>query len=581
MANAIEPVRQTALRRPAPVKPWRLAVVGCLGIATALAGLVLPWVGPLRPGVGADTIAVQIAASLVLLAAGLVAWVRQPSNPVWQLIVAVFFAGYAWELAFIPLSVFWTASVVLANVSQALFSHLVLAFPSGHLRSRGERALVAFIYVYAIGTQLVQAVLADPDGSCDTYCPRSLLAILPNRDLADAAGTAFGLFVPVIGVVVAALVWRHWRDASGPMRRVLRPVALGFPFFLVSASIGYPADALGIDAVSSMVRSPIWQLSGFIMPVAFLIGVLRLRMTRSAVAGAVLELGALPTLGRLQQVLQVRLGDPGLEVLRWSPTQAAWIDQDGRAVEQPSSRADRALLVIDRDGTPVAAIDHDAALLDDPALADTVAAAARVALDATDLRDELRTHGGQQHGLPTGEVTFVFGDIEGSTPLLESLGPRYADLLAEVRRIAVDVADGHGGRMVDALGDEVFLVFQASSAAVSAAVELSNRMAATRWPEGRTVRLRIGVHTGVPDLTQSGYVGLDVHRAARVMAATHGGQVVVTLPVAVSMEPTVGVSLRPLGRYALRGLSEPVPILQVEAPGLPRDFPPLRAEPAG
>jgi class 3 adenylate cyclase len=134
--------------------------------------------------------------------------------------------------------------------------------------------------------------------------------------------------------------------------------------------------------------------------------------------------------------------------------------------------------------------------------------------------------------------------------------------------------------MVDALGDEVFLVFQAPSAAVSAAVELSNRMGATRWPEDRTVRLRIGVHTGVPDLTSSGYVGLDVHRAARVMAAAHGGQVVATMPVVVSMEPIVGVSLRPLGRYALRGLSEPVTILQVEAAGLATDFPPLRAEPA-
>ena len=326
------------------------------------------------------------------------------------------------------------------------------------------------------------------------------------------------------------------------MRRVLRPVALGFPFFLVSASIGYPADALGIDAVSRMVRSPIWQLSGFIMPVAFLIGVLRLRMTRSAVAGAVLELGALPTLGRLQQVLQVRLGDPGLEVLRWSPTQAAWIDQDGRAVAGPNTGADRALLVIDRDGTPVAAIDHDAALLDDPALADTVAAAARVALDATDLRDELRTHGGQQHGLPTGEVTFVFGDIEGSTPLLESLvlatptcWPRSGGLPS-----TSPTAMAAGWSMRSAMRCS-----SSSRGRRPPCLPLSSCPTgwATRWPEGRTVRLRIGVHTGVPDLTPSGYVGLDVHRAARVMAAAHGGQVVVTMPVAVSMEPTVGVSL--------------------------------------
>jgi len=528
--------------------------------------------------VGWESIAVQILAGLTMLGAGLIAWLRQPANAIWRLMLATYFAGLIWELSFIPTYLFWTLSLLLTNLGQAIFAHLLLAFPSGRVQSSAERVLVAFIYAYAVGIPLIQELFSKPPYVCPGYCPQNLLVVWPNNEVADLIGRLGGLGVPIIGVPLALLVWRHWRRASAPARRALQPVIVALPFFLVSASIGYPADSLGIATISALVRSPVWLLTNFILPVAFLLGVLRLRATRAAVASAVLELGALPTLTRLQAVLRTRLGDPRLEVLRWSEAQSAFIDQDGRATSPPAGGSHETLTVLERDGKPIAAVLHDAAISDEPSLGETIRAAVTIALDATELRDELRARGGQTGGLPTGEVTFLFGDVEGSTPLLESLGSQYAALLAELRRIASGVADEHDGRLVDASGDEVFLAFQSAQEGVNSAVELTRRLAKAIWPANAIVRMRVGVHTGSPELTRSGYVGLDVHRAARIMAAAHGGQIIASAAVISALNRTDGLTIRPLGRYALRGISEPVALFALEAEGLPSSFPPLRAE---
>ena len=556
----------------------RIALVALLGMATAGIGLVLPWIGPLRPGVSWQTIVVQILAGLTMLGAGLIAWARQPANPIWRLMVASYFAGFLWEVSFIPTSLFWTLSLLLTNLGQAVFANLVLAFPSGRVRPTAERVLVAFIYAYTVGAVLIGLLFSDPRYPCNPYCPANLLVVWPNNQVADAIGRVTSLGVPLIGALVLFLVWQHWRQASPPARRALQPVVVALPFAFVSASIGYPADSLGIATISALVRSPIWRLTDFILPIAFLVGVLRLRASRAAVASAVLELGALPTLTRLQTVLRERLGDPQLQVLRWSEAQAAFVDQDGRATAPQATDGGGALTVLERGGKPTAAVLHDAAISDEPSLSDTIRVAVTVALEATELRDELRAKGGQTAGLPSGEVTFLFGDIEGSTPLLESLGSQYAGLLAELRRIGSDIADNNNGRLVDASGDEVFLAFPTAQDGVSSAVELTKRLTTATWPGNAIVRVRIGLHTGSPELTRSGYVGLDVHRAARIMASAHGGQIVASAAVISTLGRTDALAIRPLGRYALRGISEPMVLFGIVAEGLRDSFPPLRAE---
>ena len=448
----------------------------------------------------------------------------------------------------------------------------MLAFPNGRLRSRGERWFVGFVYVYAVAANALRLVFFDPAPSCVPYCYDNLITIWPNNDLANSIGTVTALLVPLVGVAAALLVWRHWRAGSPPTRQALFPVAVAFPIFLLTSSISYPVAGLRIEPLQALVESPFWYVTDLVLPLAILFGVLRLRMTRSAVASEVIELGALPTLARLEEVLRRRLNDPDLRVLRWSPSPRTWIDEDGRAVQPPGPGEDRAFLFIDRAGEPVAAIDHDASLLNDEDLRDCRGGRAN-GHRRDDIRDELRARGGDTAGLPTGNVTFLFGDLEGSTQILALLGARYQDVLADMRRIAAEFADKHGGRVVDAVGDEVLMAFPSLSAAVAAAVAIGRRMLITTWPDELTVRFRMGIHHGRPELTSSGYVGLDLIWAARIMGSGQRRPDRSLDGVVEGLGDDRDVTVRPLGRYALRGLDEPIALVSIEADGLPSEFP--------
>jgi class 3 adenylate cyclase len=130
--------------------------------------------------------------------------------------------------------------------------------------------------------------------------------------------------------------------------------------------------------------------------------------------------------------------------------------------------------------------------------------------------------------LPTGTVTFLFSDIEGSTRLLQRLGARYADMLAEHQRLLQAAWADHDGVEVVTQGDSFFVVFPRATDALAAAAQAQRALAAHAWPAGGPVRVRMGLHTGVGMLANGHYVGLDVHRAARIAAAGHGGQVLLS-----------------------------------------------------
>jgi class 3 adenylate cyclase len=184
-----------------------------------------------------------------------------------------------------------------------------------------------------------------------------------------------------------------------------------------------------------------------------------------------------------------------------------------------------------------------------------------------------------QRNLPTGDVTFLLTDIAGSTELLGLLGDHYAALLADVRRQVRAAVRQAGGREVDVRGDDHFAVFERAPAALEAALAIQRAMRADAELRGHDVRLRIGLHRGRPALTETGYVGLSVHAAARICFAAHGGQVVVSSAVrkAVNAALPEGVSLRSLGAWRFRGLPEAVDLFQVETADLLADFPPLRS----
>ena len=176
-------------------------------------------------------------------------------------------------------------------------------------------------------------------------------------------------------------------------------------------------------------------------------------------------------------------------------------------------------------------------------------------------------------------VTLVFTDIEGSTTLLEQVGDRYATLLADHHGIVDAAAAGEGGTRVDAAGDGLFFSFPTARGALTACIEAQRRLAGHRWPLGADVRVRMGIHTGEPMSAATGYVGIDVHRAARICGAGHGGQILLSQAARSLIGSSLpeDVRLRDLGEHRLRGIESPERLYQVVAPGLIADFPPTRS----
>lgn len=185
----------------------------------------------------------------------------------------------------------------------------------------------------------------------------------------------------------------------------------------------------------------------------------------------------------------------------------------------------------------------------------------------------------QTVSLPTGTVTFLFTDIEGSTRLLQALGSSYADLLSEHHRLLREAVEGAGGVPIGTEGDSLFAAFDSPVAAVAAAVGAQRALAAASWPAGASVRVRMGLHTGEGVVRDGSYVGLDVHRAARIAAAGHGGQVLISDSTRALTEHGLppGVELRDLGRHRLKDLAQPEHIYETLIEGLASEFPALRS----
>jgi class 3 adenylate cyclase len=184
-----------------------------------------------------------------------------------------------------------------------------------------------------------------------------------------------------------------------------------------------------------------------------------------------------------------------------------------------------------------------------------------------------------QRKLPKGHVTFLLTDIEGSTELLAHLDDRYASFLADLRRLVRAEVRRAGGHEVDARADDLFAAFEQAGAALEAALAIQRAVKAAAWPGGTDVRLRIGLHRGRPTLTDTGYVGLAVHAAARICFAAHGGQIVLSSAVRAAVADSLpeGVGLRGLGAWRFQGLPEPVDLFQVDSADLRADFPAPRS----
>jgi class 3 adenylate cyclase len=182
--------------------------------------------------------------------------------------------------------------------------------------------------------------------------------------------------------------------------------------------------------------------------------------------------------------------------------------------------------------------------------------------------------------LPAGNVTLLMTDIEGSTALVGRMGRAYAGLLRDVRYVVRSAVRSAGGQEVDVRADEVFAVFTRPAPAVVAAVEVQRTLAGRSWPLDVQCRVRVGIHGGRPEITDSGYVGIAVNTTARICFAGHGGQILVSSRTASALAaaPAAGIRLSSLGPHPLSGLTRAVSLHQVHAKGLQTKFPPLRTE---
>ncbi|HUF07528.1 MAG TPA: adenylate/guanylate cyclase domain-containing protein [Candidatus Binatia bacterium] len=181
--------------------------------------------------------------------------------------------------------------------------------------------------------------------------------------------------------------------------------------------------------------------------------------------------------------------------------------------------------------------------------------------------------------LPSGTVTFLFSDIEGSTRLAQLLEARWTEVLSQHRSLLRNAFSAHGGIEVSTEGDSFFVAFPTAAGAIGAAVAGQRALAGHDWPAGTDLRVRIGVHTAEGAMAvEDDYAGIDVHRAARIMGAGHGGQVLLSAVTRALVEQSLppDVSLLDLGRHRLKDLAQPEDLTQLCVRGLPTEFPPLR-----
>jgi signal transduction histidine kinase len=330
----------------------------------------------------------EIPIGVIWIIAGLIAWVKRPDNRTGALMTALGFLSLASHLSW-DASLPFTLGVLIETWGIAVAIHLVVAFPSGRLSTRVERAVVAAAYLsWVVGNVVWQLFWNPVDAGC-ADCPRNLLLLQSDSGVPEGLEllgapidlaivlTAFGLFV------------RRWRRATAPARRAFAPVGwavVGLGLLLAAFTVW-----LGVTSGDPAGSPFTWVVTVAVaaVPLAFLTGLLRTRLRRSDVAGLVVELSSMPSPARAQDAIARTLGDPSLELVFWLPDDDRYVGVDGRAID-PFGVADRAVTTVEHDGNRIAVLVHDPSLLDDPELVDAVGAAAGLALENARLQAELR-----------------------------------------------------------------------------------------------------------------------------------------------------------------------------------------------
>jgi signal transduction histidine kinase len=364
--------------RPAP---WLvgLAAAGAAGVSVAL---TLTSDHLESPGVQA-VLTAWITVSYVFT--GLIARWRRPSTPFGRLMVVAGFGMFLSSLSVSDVPLAFTGGVAFDLVAAVLFLHVFLAFPTGRLNGRIERAIVGAAYFAAFGLQLLGLGLGG-------FGPDNLVALVHEPAAAEALLRGQLLALSALALAGIAVLAARRRRPGAPSRRPVALLVESFGLALLMLALLYAAAALGLASghpILETIRRATLLAIG-LAPLAFLAGLLDARLARSAVGDLFVELRRDPEPAALHSALARALRDPSLTLAYWLPEHGMYADLDGRPVDLSHGSGARKATLVDRDGAPVAALIHDAALADDPGLLEAVAAAAAIALENARLHVELR-----------------------------------------------------------------------------------------------------------------------------------------------------------------------------------------------
>jgi signal transduction histidine kinase len=378
-------VTAAATRAEVRLHPFAVAI-GVAATACATFGAVAIHRGQVRDDSTALA-ALTIVAGASFVLAGLVAWGRRPERRTGALMVGTGFVLFGGTLVQANHSVPFTVGLALSSVPAAALAHLVLAFPDGRLHSSLERSLVAAAYVNAIAVQIVMLMFMGIQHVGGCPCPSNLLFVRDDMGVHAALMDSERLGGTAIAAGVALVVVRRWQLASPLLRRALAPVLVtgGVTTALLAAML--IADQASAGVSTSLQSAE--RLAVATVPLAYLFGLFRARLARAGISELVVELGRGPEQGRLRDALARALRDPSLELGYWMPASQDYVDVDGRHMSLAPS-ATRAVTLLERRGRTVAALVHDVALGEDPALLEAVSSAAGLALDNERLLAELR-----------------------------------------------------------------------------------------------------------------------------------------------------------------------------------------------
>lgn len=367
-------------------RPIAIGIGAAASMCAALASAAIQW-DELRsdsPALAGFT----IVAGVSFVSAGLVASARRPERWTGSLMIVAGFALFAGTLVQSNRSLPFTVGLAVTAIPTAVLAHLVLAFPDGRLRSHWERLIVAAAYLNATVVQVLMLMFMGIEHVSGCPCPRNLLFVHEDTAVHMRLMSIERVTGIAVAAAVALMLILRWRLASPPLRRALLPIVVtgGIAIALLGATL--IASALPYAGAPIKLQSA-ERLALGVVPIAYLVGLFRARMGRLGVSDLIVELSRGVEPGRLRDAIAHALRDPSLQLGFWIRDPDECVDVDGQPVSVVPG-PDRAVTILERHGRRVAALVHDPALSENPALLDAVSSAAGLALENERLLAELR-----------------------------------------------------------------------------------------------------------------------------------------------------------------------------------------------